>query len=172
MNLERGAIDRIVVGIAAIALVASMTLIPTWSASAQDAQLADGTSTETLASVSLTEDSGSRLVLVRITLDPGSTIRDHTHSGPAVFTVISGTLTADLVRGSATVDRGGVGQAVETGKLTNLSDGDSITFAPNAGERIENLGNEPLLLVASLLLKTDEPIFEYDFWPPPHTSAH
>src|SRR5688500_6607838 len=92
MNLTRTKGKRIIVSVAAVALAASMMAIPSISVSAQDAQLTDKMSTETLASVSVTEDGGSRLVLLQIALEPGTMIRAHSHSGAAVLTVISGAL--------------------------------------------------------------------------------
>lgn len=161
---------QLIVSIVAIAFVASVTVFPAMGAGATDARLPAGTSNESLVTVSVT-DGDSRMVLIRFTLEPGATIRLHSHSGPAVFTVISGALTTELVRGGATIDRDGVEESAEIGATIDLSDGETIAFAPNAGKTIENHSTAPLLLVASLLLKTNEPIFAYDSWPPPHTSA-
>lgn len=171
MNASRTSVNRVVLGIVAVAFVASMSLIPATSTSARVDRLAGNMSTETLASVPVAESSGARLVLMRFTLEPGTTIRAHSHSGPAVFTVISGALTTELVRGAAIVNRDEVEESAEIGAMTYLYDGESIAFAPNAGVTIENHSSEPLLLVASLLLKPNEPIFDYDYWPPPHTTA-
>jgi len=153
-------------GIVAVALAASMTMSPGSSAAAQNAQLTSGTSTETLASVSVTA-GGSRLVLMRLTLKPGATIRAHSHSGAAVLTVISGALQTELLRGGATVNRDGVKEAAEIGGMTYLYDGESIAFAPKAGVTIANQSDAPLLLVASILLETNEPVFDYDHWSAP-----
>ena len=79
-------------------------VVPGMSASAQDVARSSGTSSETLASVLV--DGGSRLVLMRFTLKPDATIEAHSHSGPAVFTVISGELQTELIRGGATVSLG------------------------------------------------------------------
>jgi hypothetical protein len=103
----------------------------------------------------------------QIALEPGTTIRAHSHSGPAVLTVISGALQTELIRGGATVNRDGIEEAAEIGSMTYLYDGESIAFAPTAGATIANQSDEPLLLVASILLKSNEPIFDYDYWPAP-----
>ena len=164
MNPMRTTVSRIV----AVALVASMTVILGSSvSSAQDARLTGKMSTETLASVSVAEGSGSRLVLLQIALEPGATIRAHSHSGPAVLSVISGDLQTELIRGGATVNRDGVEEPAEIGATTHLSDGQSIAFSANAGATIANLSGEPLLLVATILLEANEPVFDYDYWPPP-----
>ena len=166
MNTSRTSVSRMIAGIVAIALVASMAVIPAVNASAQDVSLMGGTSSETLASVSVVE-GGGRLVLLQIALEPGTTIRAHSHSGPAVFTVISGALQTQLIRGGAIVNRDGVEEAAEIGGMTYLYDGESIVFAPKAGVTIANQSDAPLLLVASILLETNEPVFDYDSWSAP-----
>jgi hypothetical protein len=166
MNASRTSLNRVVLGIVAVALVASIALNAGMRVSAQDARLAGNTSTETLASVGVVDDDGSRLVLMRLTLEPGATIRAHSHSGPAVFTVISGALQVELIRGSATVNRGNVEEPADVGSMTYLSDGESMSFAPKAGATVANDSAEPLVLIASILLKPSEPVFDYDYWPP------
>ena len=166
MNTSQISITRMIVGIVAAALLGSMTLFPAMSASAQDVSRSSGTLSETLASVSVVE-GGSRLVLMRFTLKPDATIQAHSHSGPAMFTVVSGTLQTELIRGGATVTRGGVEESAEIGAVTHLSGGESIAFAANAGAKIANLGSEPLLLVATILLEANEPVFDFDYWAPP-----
>ena len=51
--------------------------------------------------------------------------------------------------------------------MTHLSDGQSIAFAANAGATIANLSSEPLLLVATILLEANEPVFDFDYWAQP-----
>ncbi|MEZ4507917.1 MAG: hypothetical protein R2848_19155 [Thermomicrobiales bacterium] len=165
MNASRTTARRIAASIVAIALVASTFFILPTSEAAAEGRLAGMPSTETLASVSMAED-GSRLVLLKIALAPRVTIRAHSHSGPAVITVISGSLQIDLLRGAATANQDGAETSVEVGATTYLSDGDSIAFAPSAGETLSNHGNEPLLLVASIVLEPKELIFDYDYWTP------
>ena len=165
MNSSRTLINRMIAGFVAATLLGSMTLFSAMSAGAQDVSRSSGTSSETLASVSLV-DGGSRLVLMRFTLQPTTTIQAHSHSGPAVFTVISGDLQTALIRGKATVTRDGVEELAEIG-TTHLSKGQSIAFAANAGATIANLSSEPLLLVATILLEANEPVFDFDYWAPP-----
>ena len=167
MNSTRTASIQHFISIVAVALVASMMVFPGASTAAQGAKLTDGTSTETLASVSVADGGGSRLVLLQIALEPGTTIRAHSHSGPAVFTVISGALQTELIRGEAMVNRAGIEEAAEIGGMTYLYDGESIAFAPKAGVTIANQSDAPLLLVASILLETNEPVFDYDYWQAP-----
>ena len=159
MNSSRTSVNRMIAGIVAALLIATMTLIPTMSARAQEVSLTSEMSTETLASVSVME-GGSRLVLLRFTLEPGATIRAHSHSGPAVFTVVSGALQVELIRGAATVNRDDVEEPAEVGTMTYLYDGESIAFAPNAGQTIANESAEPLVLIASILLRHNEPVFD------------
>jgi hypothetical protein len=48
---------------------------------------------------------------------------------------------------------------------TNLTVCDSIAYGPDAGKTMANGGDEPLVLVASMLLDPDQPVFDYDYWP-------
>lgn len=167
MNPTRSVAKRIGVSIAAVALVASMTLIPALSVSARVVNLTGELTTETLASFEVANSGEARLVLMRFTLEPGASIRAHSHSGPAVLTVIAGTLQSDLIRGEATVNRDGVEKSALIGDPNYLYDGDSISYSPKAGTTLANFGSEPLTLVATLLLNPNEPVFDYDYWPPP-----
>jgi quercetin dioxygenase-like cupin family protein len=169
MNASRSWIERMFAGIVAALLIGTMALIPTMSARAQQVSLTAEMSTETLATVSVVE--GDRLVLLRFTLEPGASIRAHSHSGPALFTVVSGALQVELIRGAATVKRDHVQEPAEVGTMTYLYDGESIAFAPNAGQTVANESAEPLVLIASILLRHNEPVFVYDNWPPLHTNA-
>lgn len=166
MNPTRMVVKRIGASIAAVALAVGMTMIPALSVSARIANLAVDPTTETLASFEVANGSDARLVLMRFTLEPGGSIRAHSHSGPAVFTVISGALQSDLLRGAAMVNRDGVEESAQIGDPAYLYDGDSITYSPKAGTTLANFGSEPLTLVATLLLKPNEPVFDYDYWPP------
>jgi mannose-6-phosphate isomerase-like protein (cupin superfamily) len=165
MNSSRTSINRMIAGIVAALVIGTMTLIPTMSTRAQHVSLTSEMSTETLATVSVVE--GERLMLLRFTLEPGASIRAHSHSGPALFTVVSGALQVELIRGAATVNRGNVEEPAEVGTMTYLYDGESITFAPNAGKIVANDSAEPLVLIASILLGSNEPVFDYDYWSPP-----
>ena len=167
MNTSRTLVNRMIVGIVAAALLGSMTLFPTMSVSAQDVSRSSGTSSETLASVSLV-DGGSRLVLMRFTLKPDATIQAHSHSGPAVFTVISGDLQTELIRGGATVSRDG-----SRGAGGHWSDDEPLgrwnqwPLPRMQGQPSQIFRSEPLLLVASILLGAHEPVFDFDYWAPP-----
>jgi uncharacterized RmlC-like cupin family protein len=165
MNTVHTVIRRNVGKFVAMAAIASTLAIPAASTVAQDVKLAGGTSTETLGSISAVEGSGSRLVLMRFTLDPGASIRRHSHPGTAVITVVSGVLETELVRGSATINRAGVEESAEIGSTIELTAGDSIACAENAGKTMANGGEEPLVLVASMLLDPNQPVFNFDFWP-------
>lgn len=169
MNASRISLNRMIAGIVAALVIGTMTVIPTMSARAQHVSLTSEISTETLATVSVLE--GDRLMLLRFTLDPGASIRAHSHSGPALFTVVSGALQVELIRGAATVKRDHVEEPAEFGTMTYLYDGESIAFAPNAGQTIANDGAEPLVLIASILLRHNEPVFVYDNWSPLYTNA-
>lgn len=166
MNPIRTIVLRIGVYMSLAALVASMAMILAVPASARVVTLTGEPATDTLAIVDVSTGSAHRLVLVRFTLEPGDSIRAHSHSGPAVVSVISGTLQAELIRGIATVNRDGVEELADIGESVLLLDGDSITYDSNAGAAIKNGGDEPLVLVASLLLKPYEPLFNFDYWPP------
>ncbi len=171
MNPTRTRANRIVVSIFAVALLMGLASIGAMSATAENVPITSETSTETLASVSMAE-SGGRLVLMRFTLEPHAAIRAHSHSGPAVFTVISGALQTELIRGEATINRDGVEEPAEIGEMTYVYGGESIAFAPKAGVTLANQSDEPLLLVASILLESNEPIFAFDYWPPPPPRPH
>jgi hypothetical protein len=128
--------------------------------------LMPGTTVETLGSASA-DGWTTALVLVRLTLEPGAMIPDHTHPGTAVITVESGVLQTELVRGTAILSRkpangaGSVPEAVERGTTLLLNPGDSISYDASAWKTIENSGAGSLTLLASMLVDADRPLISF-----------
>jgi hypothetical protein len=155
---------NILKGIAVAAIVGTLAA-PALSVKAYAPAAPSGTEVVTLASTTTVGDSA--LVLMRLTLEPGASIRVHSHPSAAVITVESGTLQTKLVGGSAVITRGSTGRSerAEIGTKTFLQPGDSIAYDQGAEKTMENGADEALKLVASMLLAPDQPVFDYKFWP-------
>jgi quercetin dioxygenase-like cupin family protein len=108
---------------------------------------------------------GQTLELVRYDIPAGITLAVHIHPGMQVAYVVSGELTYHVLTGTVEVRRAGDPdptqpgpvEYIEAGSTTVLMPGDSVAELPGAVHYGENLGTEPVVLLAATLLTTGEP---------------
>lgn len=105
------------------------------------------------------------LSMLRLTLDPGVTITEHGHPGPVVLYVVEGTFGTTFTHGTGVVTRAttpGTPAAtddVEMGEDYILNPGDTVAYDEGAHHIMRNEGDGPLVLLATVLLTTDQPGF-------------
>jgi quercetin dioxygenase-like cupin family protein len=109
---------------------------------------------------------GQTLNLVRFTIAPGAVLPIHTHPGMQAAYIESGVLTYHVLIGSAPVGRAGdpvtpgvatPSETVEAGQVTELHPGDWVVETPGTVHYGENLGPEPVVILAVTLFTTGEP---------------
>jgi quercetin dioxygenase-like cupin family protein len=108
---------------------------------------------------------GQTLELVRYDIPAGVTLAVHIHPGMQIATVVSGELTYHVLKGTVQIGRAanaagtnqGATEPLSAGESTVLSPGDWVVEVPGAVHYGENLGTEPVVLLASTLLVTGEP---------------
>lgn len=107
---------------------------------------------------------GQVLQLVRYDIPAGVVLPMHTHPGMQIAWIESGVLTYHVVEGgSILVTRGahnGTPEATELlgpGETTELHPGDSVSELDGVVHYGENLGPEPVVILAATLLDPDEP---------------
>jgi hypothetical protein len=76
--------------------------------------------------------------------------------------VISGTLQTTLVRGGASVSRGGADAVAEIGQTMNLSEGQVVSYSSGAVMRMANLRHEPLVLMVTVLVDFNAPLSDFE----------
>ncbi len=157
MHAMRRVFDQIVLRIVVLAIVANVLIVPIGSAGTGKALAADGIATQTVASVRAA-DGGSQFVMMRVVVEPGISVEDQHYRGSATLVVISGTLQTTLVRGGASVSRGGADAVAEIGQTMNLSAGQVVSYSPGAVMRVANLRREQLVLMVTVLVDTSEPV--------------
>lgn len=134
---------------------------------ASEAPLA-GTTIGALGSFAPAEAGGDNVVLFRLTLEPKTTIADHSHPGGGVLLVESGTFATTFTLGSATITRA---PETEGGEATTeeaildeeviLEASDSVADGSDTHHVMRNAGDEPLVLIASALLAAEQPGFVF-----------
>ena len=101
---------------------------------------------------------GQQLELVRYTIAPGSVLAVHVHPGVQLAWIESGELTYQVLKGEAPVTRqvgqqdGDRAEVIAAGETTVLLPGDAIVEAPGVVHYGENLGTEPVVILAATLL--------------------
>jgi quercetin dioxygenase-like cupin family protein len=151
--------------LAAVLAVAGLLLTPASDATARQEAIVTGAWMETLG-VTAGAD-GESLVLARLTLEPGATLRGHDHPGAAVLSVESGVLETELIRGSGAVERSdNTVEIVSADAIVTLHAGDSIAYEQDCGKRMTNAGDEPLVMILSLVADDGQPLFSFDAPPP------
>jgi quercetin dioxygenase-like cupin family protein len=108
---------------------------------------------------------GQTLQLVRYDIPAGTTLAVHVHPGMQIATVVSGELTYHVLKGAVQIGRAanmtaagpGSTEPLSAGESTVLYPGDWVVEVPGAVHYGENLGTEPVVLLASTLLVTGEP---------------
>ena len=106
---------------------------------------------------------GQNLDLVRYTIAPGATLPIHVHPGMQVAFILSGELTYHVLLGEVPVTRSAnqpvaaPSEIVAAGETTILHPNDSIVEAPGVVHFGENLGTEPVVILAATLFASDQP---------------
>lgn len=108
---------------------------------------------------------GQTLELVRYDIPAGVTLAVHIHPGMQIASVVSGELTYHVLKGTVQIGRAanaegtspGATEPLSAGETTVLYPGDWVVEVPGAVHYGENLGTEPVVLLASTLLVTGEP---------------
>ncbi|CAN5854644.1 hypothetical protein BH24CHL4_BH24CHL4_13640 [soil metagenome] len=167
--MDRATVRRHVGKAIAGLAVAALLISPAADATAKQESIVSGAWMETLGAAT-DADSKSSMVQVRLTLEPGARLRGHDHPGSAIITVESGVLETELIRGTGAVHRGAddlieVVSAGSGGKVM-LHEGDSISYEQNCGKTMANAGEEPLVMIMSLLVSDGQPLFSFDAPPP------
>ena len=157
MSAMRRVFGQIVLSIVAIAVVASLLVIPLEIGGTGQVRAAEGFSTQTLASVSAVE-SESQLVVQRVVIEPGVLLARYGYPGSATLVVVSGTLQTTLVQGGAAVSRGGNQQVAEIGQTMNLSAGQVVSYSPKAVMTAANLRSERLVMIVTVLVEGNEAV--------------
>ncbi len=150
----------------ALALVALLAGTVAVRADADPDDPLAGTTIEALGGFAPAEADGYNVVLLRLTLDPKTSIVDHSHPGGVVLLVESGTFATTFTLGSATITRApeteGEEATTEQAPLDEevlLEPGDSVAYGSDAHHVMRNGGDEPLVLIASALLAEEQPGF-------------
>jgi hypothetical protein len=102
--------------------------------------------------------SGRRLTLVRYTIAPAAQLAPHIHPGVQVASIVSGTLTYEIVSGTATIQRavGANGAPARTEALTGpvqatLRPGDAVIEEGQMVHFGSNRTTEPVVISATLI---------------------
>lgn len=110
---------------------------------------------------------GNVLELVRYTIQPGVTLPAHTHPGMQIAWIDSGVLTYAVVEGgeipvTRATDRGTPGEMemLGPGEQTELHPGDTVVEIDGVVHYGANLGDEPVVILASTLLDNTKPSAE------------
>ena len=128
-------------------------------------ELAPGVSAEVFGSTPSARADGQTLYVARFTFPPGSEIFPHGHPGTSLLGVSSGQLGWTLVTGTASVVRGSGAGATgpveilsEPGKHVVLNPDDTIFCEDDAVHTARGAGDEPAVVMATLLLTAGEPL--------------
>lgn len=101
---------------------------------------------------------GQELFLEQVTIAPGARLATHFHEGTQVAHVVSGELTYNIVRGSATVLRAD-GEEQATGPtVVILKAGDGVVETPDVVHYGANDGDVPVVIVLAALLADGAPM--------------
>jgi quercetin dioxygenase-like cupin family protein len=103
------------------------------------------------------------LSVIRLTFEPGAEIPAHHHPGAVVLRVEEGAFGTTFVEGEGQITRASangtpIAESVAAGDDLVLQAGDVLTYE-GAIHTMRNAGDEPLVLLASVLLAADQPAF-------------
>ncbi len=138
-------------------LMAGASLRPSRSTAQDDAAIAESAGATPLLDVVLDPMpiAPSFIRLIRITMQPGSSIPMRSHPGPKIDRVEAGTLTA-VVRdegNTAAVSIAGADQvSVAAGDEVALAAGDAIVLPVDTFYAFRNAGTEPVVLLSTIML--------------------
>ena len=125
-----------------------------------------GTTVEQLSAGVSTLVPDRALVLLRVTMEPGTVIPPHSHPGPVALYVDSGTFGTEFFEGSGTVVHAPVDSTpvppveVAPGDDVQLPAGDSL-FYDGAAHTMRNDGDDTLVLLVSALFDPEAPGFQW-----------
>jgi len=160
--------------VAAVLLLGLLTLSTALGTSAhdmatmQEATPADplaGVTIEAMGSVQPAAAPGQIMQVLKLTLEPGTTIAQHHHPGSVIISVASGQFTTSFVESSAMLTRAGAteAEAVDAGEEYVMNPGDTVAYdASTTGHVMKNSGTEPLVLIASVLFEDGQPGFIFE----------
>lgn len=105
---------------------------------------------------------GQLVGLTRVVIPAGESIPAHTHPGPQVAVIVSGTLTFTVVEGEAEVTRDAgtedaASESIESGDTVELEAGDSVIEPSGLVHQAENETNDPVVIHTSSLFPEGEP---------------
>lgn len=149
------------------AFIATLGMVAFIPALAQDDQF-QGVTIESLGSITPDNLPGHSLVLLRLTLEPGAQIAAHGHPGAVALFVESGIFGTEFTRGSGQITRASEGsmepvvEQVSSEAEVLLHARDSLAYGHDAAHTMRNAGDEPLVLLVSALLSSEEPGFLFD----------
>ena len=127
--------------------------------------LAPGVTAEVFAGVPSDRAPGQTLYLARFVFQPGAEIFPHSHPGTVALGVAEGRFGWTLVTGKASVLRGAAHGATDPaeevttpGTEVILEPGDAIFYEDDVVHTARGAGDEPALVLGTLLLTTGEPL--------------
>lgn len=107
---------------------------------------------------------GQQLQLVRYVIQPGTTLPPHTHPGMQIAWIESGTMHYVLVGGGETpvyrkgrAGRRGAVEMLGPGEETDVHPGDTLIEAEHVIHYGANLGDDPVVIWAAVLLQEGQP---------------
>jgi quercetin dioxygenase-like cupin family protein len=93
--------------------------------------------------------------LLRITLEPGASVPEHTHPGPEFGYIEEGTLSVTPT-GDASVTRAGGGSAETVSETTDLATGDWIVYPAEVGMAFTNATDSNVVILSAVILPVGE----------------
>jgi quercetin dioxygenase-like cupin family protein len=128
-------------------------------------ELAPGVFAEVFAGAPSERAPDQTLYAARFTFLPGSEIFPHSHPGTVLLSVESGTFGWTLIEGNAHVVRGAAAGTTEpiedvtaSGTEVILEPGDAIYYEDDVVHTARGAGDEPAVIMASLLVGTGQPL--------------
>jgi quercetin dioxygenase-like cupin family protein len=136
------------------------------AAGGQPADPFAGVTLEPVGSITPNVAPDHALSIIRITMEPGAEIPAHHHPGAVILVVEEGTFGTTMVVGEGQITRANAAgtppptEAVSAGDDVIMQPGDVLTYE-GAVHTMGNAGDEPLVLLAAVLLATDQPAFMF-----------
>jgi len=125
-----------------------------------------GTTVEALSGGEPSITPGNTLVLLRVTMEPGTVIPPHSHPGPVALYVAEGLFGTEFFEGQGTIQpapqAGTPVPAIEMapGDDVQMPAGDHL-FYEEAVHTMRNDGDEPLVLLVSAIFENGAPGFQW-----------
>jgi quercetin dioxygenase-like cupin family protein len=119
--------------------------------------------TRQILAESTSDSAPDQLVeLTRVVIPAGDRIPAHTHPGPQLAVIVSGTLTYTVIEGEAELTRdAGTDKAesetIESGETVKLEAGDTLTEPARMAHQAENETDDPVVIHTSSLFPEGQP---------------